>query len=243
MEPTKLIYMEDMQALSGMAHVLEIISEVDKICVVLDQTIFYPQGGGQPYDLGIIKSENATFQVVEVRFIDGIVKHFGTFLEGEFTVGDQVNLQVDGDRRKLHARLHSGGHIVDMAVTSLDLDWIPGKGYHFPDGPYVEYEGNLPEDLEQREQLRKNLEQKMNEFVSSGITTQIKFVTKDEMKDLVRHVPANLPENKPSRIVLYGDFAVPCGGTHVANLSDIGVMSIKKLGIKNGNIKVSYILN
>ena len=153
-----------------------------------------------------------------------------------------MELKINGERRKLHARLHSGGHIVDMAVNSLGLDWVPGKGYHFPDGPYVEYEGSLPEDLNEREQLRRKLEQKMQQFVSSAVSTEIRFVTKDEMKDLVRHVPTNLPENKPTRIVLYGDFAVPCGGTHVANLSDIGSIGVKKIGIKNGAVKVSYII-
>lgn len=243
MEPTKLIYMEDMQALNGTANVLEILEEDGKLALILDQTIFYPQGGGQPFDMGMIIGSNGKFVVSEVRFVDGIVKHFGKFTQGKIEIGETVELEVDSERRKLYARLHSGGHIVDMAVNSLGLDWVPGKGYHFPDGPYVEYQGSLPENLEEREKLRKNLEQKMQEFVNSGVDTEIRFVTKEEMAKLVRHVPGNLPENKPTRIVLYGNFAVPCGGTHVANLSDIGKISIKKLGIKNGAVKVSYLLN
>ncbi len=235
--------MENMQQLESSAVVANIYEQDGRQIVELNETIFYPQGGGQPYDQGKIENEENIFDVQEVRFVDGIVKHIGEFKSGKFEIGEQVKLHVEPARRALHARLHSGGHIVDMAVNSLGLEWIPGKGYHFPDGPYVEYQGSLPEDLHEREELRKNLENKMQQFVHSGIATQITFVSIDEMKSLVRFVPDNLPENKPSRVVLYGDFGVPCGGTHVANLREIGDIKIKKLAMKNGNVKVSYLIN
>ncbi len=101
----------------------------------MDGTIFYPQGGGQPYDQGVIESAKGKFLVEEVRFVDGIVKHIGMFERGSFEKGDEVTCHVDKARRDLHSRLHSAGHIVDMGMTELGLGWIPGKGYHFPDGP------------------------------------------------------------------------------------------------------------
>jgi len=239
MNPTKLLYMEDMQMLTCAATVVDVQNESGRDVVMLDQTCFYPQGGGQPYDQGIIDNNDAKFSVEEVRFVDGIVKHIGTFSQdGKFKPGDVVTCYVASERRALHARLHSGGHIVDMGVTALGLEWTPGKGYHFPDGPYVQYSGVLEEAG--REELKQKLEAKCNEFIAEARETTIRFMPKEEMHTVCHHVPDYIPEGKPARVVMYGDFGVPCGGTHVKNLRDIGTITIRKIKIDHGNIQVSY---
>ncbi len=140
MKPTSLTYLEDMSLLALEAEVLAVEEEEGKTVVVLDQTIFYPQGGGQPFDQGFIRSASAVFKVEEVRFVDGIVKHVGMFEQGNFSAGETVQCEVDAERRLLHARLHSAGHVVDLALLEFpNIHWKPGKGYHFPQGPYVEY--------------------------------------------------------------------------------------------------------
>jgi Ser-tRNA(Ala) deacylase AlaX len=237
-QTSKLLYMEDMQALTCKAFVVD-AKEIDgKVVLVLDQTLFYPQGGGQPYDKGLIKSGDNIFNVEEVRFVDGEVLHIGNFEVGLIKKGDEVECFVDAERRKLHMRLHSGGHIVDMAVFALGLKWVPGKGYHFPDGPYVEYEGDVvPENLEI---TKVQIENKCNEIISNDAETTIRFMPKEEMSSVCHNVPDYLPEGKPARVVLYGDFGVPCGGTHVANLSEVGKVEIRKIKNKKGTIKVSY---
>jgi len=53
--------------------------------------------------------------------------------------GAEVTLQINEDLRRLSARLHSAGHLIDMGVNKYGCDWEAGKGYHFSDGPYVEY--------------------------------------------------------------------------------------------------------
>lgn len=231
--------MEQMQLLNSEAEITDVAEENGKTIVELDETIFYPQGGGQPYDQGIIKSESGIFKVQEVRFIEGVVKHIGQFESGNFRVGERVGLEVDEARRFLHMRLHSAGHVLDMAVNKLGMDWVPGKGYHFPDGPYVEYAGELGEEID-REKLKNNIESTANEFIAESTPTSIKFMPKEEMHTVCRHVPEYLPDGKPARVVLYGTFGVPCGGTHVANIKDVGHLSIRKVGMKNGSIKVSY---
>ena len=111
----------------------------NKFSIILNQTVFYPQGGGQPYDNGIIKNENAIFNVNEVRFIEGQVHHIGTYSKETFKIGDTVDCLVEKERRQLNTRLHSAGHLIDMGLKELGRSWKPGKGYHFPNGPYVEY--------------------------------------------------------------------------------------------------------
>jgi Ser-tRNA(Ala) deacylase AlaX len=238
MEFTKLLYLEDMQQLVCTAYVEKVEKNDDKTIVYLDQTIFYPQGGGQPYDTGIISNEDTRFVVEEVRFEAGQVIHIGHFDGRPFIVGEDVTCRVSKERRELHTRLHSGGHLLDMAVNELGYDWIPGKGYHFPQGPYVEYQGELGDKT--KETTAEILSQRMNDILSRGIKTQIKFVTKAEMATLCRHVPDYLPKDKPSRVVLYGDFGVPCGGTHVAALKDIGQETVRKIKTQSGTIRISY---
>ena len=235
---TKLLYMEDMQLLECEAYVDKIDQKDGKTIIYLDKTIFYPQGGGQPYDVGTITSGDIVFDVTEVRYNEGMVQHIGVFRNGRFMVDETVACKVDEERRKLNTRLHSGGHLLDMAVNELGYTWKPGKGFHFPEGPYVEYDGSLGDESE--EAVIQKLNDKMNEILERGIETKIKFVSIDEMKSLCRNVPENLPKDKPSRVVLYGSFGVPCGGTHVARLEDIGKDAVRKIRQKGEILRVSY---
>lgn len=235
---TQLSYLEHMHDLEADAYVERLDKQNGRDVVYLDQTILYPQGGGQPYDTGVIQNEDTKFIVEEVRFVDGDVLHIGNFEGRPFMQGEDVHIVVDADRRKLNARLHSGGHLVDMAVTKLGLEWIPGKGYHFPDGPYVEYDGEL--DPEKQEELRARIEETANELIGQDLPVTCHFVEHDELQRLCRHVPTNLPANKPIRVVQFDDFAVPCGGTHVASLAEIQHLTITKVKNKNGSIRVGY---
>lgn len=222
------------------ARVVQVMNEEGKIVVTLDQTIFYPQGGGQPFDTGIISNQDKKFLVEEVRFVEGIVKHIGKFEGGEFESGDRVTCFIDVQCRELHTRLHSGGHLIDMGLKQLGVTWKPGRGYHFPNGPYVEYNGSL--ESVDVEKLKGDLETICNQIIQKGIKTSILFMPKEEMNSVCAFVPEYIPENKPARVVMYGDFGIPCGGTHVNNLSDIGGVSIRKIKQDGENIRVSYTL-
>lgn len=238
MEPTKLLYMSDMASTEGSAQAQSVLEVDGKTIVFLDQTLFYAQGGGQPYDKGTITSAAATFEVEEVRYMEGLVKHSGHFITGRFAEGEQVQLHIDPTRRALHRRLHSGGHVVDLALKRLNIHWIPGKGYHFPEGPYVEYEGNLG-DLD-KEDLRMKIEKTCNEIIQENTATRIEFVSAEELKKRGFEIPPTLDSGKPLRIVYYGDFGVPCGGTHVSQLSDLHSMTIRKIKQEGANIRVAY---
>ena len=227
-----------MHNLEANAYVERLDKQDSRDVVYLDQTILYPQGGGQPYDKGVIQSQDTKFIVEEVRFVDGDVLHIGHFEGQPFMQGEDVRILVDGDRRKLNARLHSGGHLVDMAVSKLRPNWVPSKGYHFPDGPYVEYDGEL--DPEEQAVLQREIEAEANELVAQNLPVSCHFVEYDELKQLCRHVPTNLPTNKPIRVVQFDKFAVPCGGTHVHSLADIQKLTITKLKKKGGSIRVGY---
>ena len=97
MNPTLRLYMTHPDQLTNEALVLEILDENNRKVLVLDQSSFYPQGGGQPYDKGSIESSNAFFEVEEVRAIDDCVKHYGQFIKGHFTPNQSVYCKVDAN--------------------------------------------------------------------------------------------------------------------------------------------------
>lgn len=233
------MYLEDFLALNAKAQVQGIMEENGKAVVMVDATIFYPQGGGQPYDTGVIESDAEKFIVEETRFADGIVRHIGHFEKGSFGIGEKVKLSVDEARRRLHSRLHPAGHVVDMTVAELGLPWTPGKGFHFPQGPYVEYRGSL--DGLDREKIKGGLEALCQKFIGENLATKVMFPTSDEMRRIMARNPAAIvPDGKPARVVVFGEFAVPCGGTHVRTLGEIGAISIRKIKAEGANIRVGY---
>jgi alanyl-tRNA synthetase len=242
MNPTKLKYFEDSYLFTDSGKVLKVnVDENGKQFLVLDQSIFYPQGGGQPYDTGEISHETAVFKVNEVRFKDGFTYHFGEFVNGNIGEGDYVDLKIDEERRRLNCKLHSIGHLIDNAIHDLRLieGLIPSKGYHFPDGPYVEYVGELQGDLIEH---ARDVENKVNGYIKEGYDVKSEFVsTKAELEGRCFFIPEHLPEGKPIRLVfVYGDIGEACGGTHVKNISEIGPIIIPKIKVKGGVTRVSY---
>lgn len=197
--------------------------------VILNQTCFYARGGGQDWDTGSIDD----FAVEEVRLDEhGVVHHIG---HGAIKSGQAVQCSVDETRRRINTRLHSAGHVVDMANSTINPDWIPGRGAHYPHMSFVEYSKAAIDETTQTA-----IQHAVNAILSQDITNTMRYVTHDELTQLCRHVPDSLPANKPIRVVCYGDFGVPCGGTHVQKLSDIGKVVITKVKSKKGITKISY---
>lgn len=235
---TKLLYTEDFDVLHCEATVVEVGEHEDKVVITLNETCFYPKGGGQDFDQGTITAPDAEFTVEAVFYNDGEVKHIGEYAKGQLSVGDSVSCQVNAVRRNLNTRIHSAGHVIDMAIRSLGWDWKPEKGAHYPHMSFVEYAGDL--DSNNKEQLVQELQEKIDELIATGTTNSIQFMTPEEMSAAGAVVPDNLPKSKPTRAVLYDHFIVPCGGTHVKDIKEIGEVGISKIKPKDGSIRVSY---
>lgn len=238
---TKLVYLEDFDVVSGEAAVTSIEkTEDDRMAVVLDQTCFYPRGGGQDWDTGTIEGPNGNFAVVEVRLNEqGVVHHVGSFTDGGFAVGATVQCQVNEANRQINTRLHSAGHLIDMAMSVLKPEWIAARGGHYPHMSFVEYQVLEGEKID--EAFTSQLQAAVTRLAGSSYRNQLCFMSKDEMTKYCRHMPSNIPSNKPARIVLYADnFGIPCGGTHVKSAQEVGTVTITKAKIKKGLAKVSY---
>jgi Ser-tRNA(Ala) deacylase AlaX len=239
---TKLLYMDDSYAFSGTAKIIEIEELGEgKVALILDQTVFYPQGGGQPSDMGVIKSADGfdTLTVEKVSFNIGWVQHIG-LMKGQLKVGDEVLLEIDQARRLLNMRLHTSGHLIDYAAEQAGVKWTPTKAFQFPEGPYVEYDGSeiSPED---KQKLLVEIQKNADNIVNSDLKISAMLTTKEELSKYCSYIPEYIPEGKPVRIVMCEGFpAIPCGGTHVKSTKEIGKLQVIDIVSKKGNIRIKY---
>ncbi|RMH73997.1 MAG: hypothetical protein D6675_00970 [Gemmatimonadetes bacterium] len=238
---TTLLYLEHQQQLTGIARITQMRTSDSHGEIELDQTLFYPRGGGQPADIGQIETETGTFKVNDVRMQDGIVIHVGKVIRGSMKVGQDATLHVDATVREHHAQLHTAGHLLDVAMLHTGFGFPPNKGYHYPDSPYVEYTGIIPP--EDRPRAKTALETEMDRLRSEGFEVQHRIVQAEDVPQLCYAVPSQLPADKPIRIVtVYGDKGIPCGGTHVANINQLKPVRIKKIKVKSGKTRITYVL-
>lgn len=226
---TKKLYLSDSYLDSCQAQVLDILETEQGQAVVLDQSCFYPQGGGQPSDTGLI---NAT-QVKTVRLApDGTILHY-LAASPDFEIGSTVNLEIDVDKRQMYCRLHTAGHLISHLVDQLNLGLNPYKGFHFPEGPYAAFYGSI----ESTPEFILELENKLNDLIAKDLKVKSYIATEQEIQDL----NLSAPEGKQVRLVQIGDYqAMGCGGTHVSSLSEIGKLRIRKIKSKKGETKISY---
>ena len=228
---TQLLCLENTYLFECTGNIIEIGELEGRNYIILDQTIFYPQGGGQKTDNGFISSGNFTFSVNQCKSLENRIYHFGEYLDNILPIEDEktgkeaVNVKIDSDVRKLHSKIHTAGHLLDIALKNVGLGLESIKGYHFPEGPYVEYLGRI-------ENTEENIKMIENELVrlldkKSKITMEID--------------PNQTLHGKPLRLMKIGDINTGgCGGTHVDSLEKIRNVKIKKIKNGSGRARVSY---
>lgn len=229
----------------------------DKHCLICDETIFYPQGGGQPTDVGLINDESGS-KGLQVSFVTfdrqtGQVRHEGrmTSTEDTFSVGERVQMTIDWPTRYHHMRLHSGGHLIDHAIQILACPFKALKASHFPSGPAVEFsilpESNFATDRPALDALTSKIQECCDELLAKDMT--ILVFEEDQHSDEVAQTHAEKAEMVRAaatkvRMVLFEGCpaAVPCGGTHVARAGEIGRVIIKKITFKSQVLRISYLI-
>jgi Ser-tRNA(Ala) deacylase AlaX len=243
-EGTKKLYLDDFSLLECDATVIDATTTEDGLTtIILDQTCLYPGGGGQAHDLGEISWPDGQLKLTEVsKEKDGTVLHRGQ-LDGALPRTDTlVRCVVDAERRSLNSRLHCAGHLIDYAVRKTGKNWKPGRGAHYPHMSFVEYEGEFNAD--EVEQLRQQIENEVNAFISRGGQVGVRQVPSEEARNYSEYIPEPILEKyQLVHLATYPeDFNVCCGGTHVADVTQIGHVEVTKVKRKDGRNRVSYTL-
>lgn len=194
--------------LTAALEVLSCTPQEGHFAVILHSTIFHPQGGGQPCDTGWL-GESTVLRVTQEA--DRVVHYVDRPLEP-----GPITARVDEQRRALHTRLHSAGHLIGNVGETLG--WMPIKAHHWPgEGKVTFIRGETAQAM-----AAEAIEQQVNQWIAA---------------DYPRHM--NLEDG--TREVGFGELpAYACGGTHVQTLSELGQVTILALSEKKGALSVRY---
>ena len=216
-----------------------VVTAVNHRGICVDQTVFYPVGGGQPGDQGVLIRSNKE----KINLVDCYKdRDEGTLIhvpgEGEElpAVGESVTLTIDWERRYRLMRMHSCMHMLCVAVPA------PVTGGSIRDGS-GRLDFNLPDPPQ-----KEDLERKLNHTIQQNHSMTLSWITDAQMEqqpELIRTMSVKPPMGSGRvRLVRFGDADLqPCGGTHVANSGEIGavrVESIKNKGKQNRRVTIVF---
>ena len=208
--------------------------------VALNQTVFYPMGGGQPGDTGALIRDDGTRIAVLDTIKDRDSGQIWHVIEAdiELSDGESVSAEIDWERRYKIMRLHSCMHMMCAIIPA------PVTGGSIRDEGTARLDFDLPEPPD-----KAALDAQLNELTSSDHAMKLSWISDDEMReqaDLVRTMSVQPPMGSGRvRLVEFDQLDLqPCGGTHVANTREIGqvtIQSIKKKGKLNRRITVALV--
>ena len=206
-------------------HCKATVIEIDDNCVVVDQTVFYPEGGGQPGDTGTLIRANGDTVEIEDTFKaekSGLHCHAVNSEASLPSPGEQVTLEIDWQRRYRLMRMHSCMHMLCAAIPA------PVTGGSIQDGR-GRLDFDLPDPVDKEE-----VTERLNVLIAQNASMQMRWISDEELAhkpELVRTMSVKPPTGSGQvRIVEFeGIDMQPCGGTHVASTGEIGCMRVRKI--------------
>jgi len=232
---TKLLYMDDSYLKEFEANVIEVSDKG----VVLDQTAFYPEGGGLPSDTGYLIVNNERLRVVHVRKEGGKVYHVLESGAEKLRVGMKVKGIIDWERRYRIMRLHTAAHILSALFYSEVGAKITGNAIR-------ENRAHIDFSLEKTDrELFQRMVDKANQLIQEGRRVKIYYMEREKVLQIpgMIKLAGRLPPNIPIlRIVeIEGIDTQPDGGPHVADIKEIGKIEILKIENKGrGRRRLHY---
>ena len=210
-------------------EIVNTINEGEKAIIVLDETSFYAEGGGQAGDVGTLENEDAIFEVVDTKKgANNTIKHIGFVKKGKISVEDKLESKVNKEIRMASARNHTATHLLHEALKQVL-------------GDHVNQAGSLvtPERLRfdvthfepiSKEEL-KVIEEKVNEAILNSLDIKWEIMNIKEAKEKGAMALFGEKYGNEVRVVSMGDYSVElCGGTHLNNTSQVGLFKILSEG-------------
>ncbi len=233
---TELLYADDSYLTECDATVTEVR---DGNAVVLDRTVFYPTGGGQPHDMGLLRWDGGEARVVEVKKQGPDVLHL---IEGPApTPGTRVRAVIDWERRYALMRHHTALHAMSGVIYQLFGATVTG-GQMYPDRARMDFAlPDLSPDKVQR------IEDTTNRLLAEGRPVHVRSLPREEalqIPDLIRTKVNLIPESvRVLRIIdIEGIDMQADGGTHVRNTREVGrvrVVKTENKGKENKRLEIA----
>jgi len=219
------------------------VQSVEDEHVVLDRTLFYPLGGGQHWDTGVLQGPNGDIQVSEVRGRNDVVHTVGA--NHQLEAGDEIRGIIDWDKRYAHMRMHTAQHLISgLAYELFDGVRTVGNQIH-ADRSRIDFN-----PISFDEEKISILLESTNNHIDQALEVTDAIMTRDAINAIMPADRTNMDLLPASvlelRIIQIGDRVdmCPCAGTHVSNIAELG--HVEFLGKKSkgkGTQRFSYQLN
>ncbi|NLN15844.1 MAG: alanine--tRNA ligase [Firmicutes bacterium] len=199
-----------------------------QVDVVLDVTPFYPTGGGQQADVGVITAKDGQCEVDDVQRVGAAIIHRGKVRSGSLKVGDEVLAEVDRDARAATARNHTATHLLHQALRRLLGEHVAQSGSlvdpHRLRFDFTHFEGISPEGI-------KELEEMVNGSILANLPVLAEEMSMAKAEELGAIALFGEKYGDQVRVVSVGDYSRElCGGTHVRATGEIGPFTIVSEG-------------
>ncbi|AYA05674.1 alanine--tRNA ligase [Rahnella aquatilis] len=193
--------------------------------VVLDDTPFYGESGGQVGDKGILKTTTGVFSVSDTQKYGKAIGHQGALSAGKLSIGDSVEAEVDVARRDRIRLNHSATHLLHAALRQVLGKHVAQKGSLVNDNylrfDFSHFEAMKPEEIRQVEDL-------VNAQIRRNLPIQTTIMDLDEAKEKGAMALFGEKYEDSVRVLSMGDFSTElCGGTHASRTGDIGLFRIQ----------------
>jgi alanyl-tRNA synthetase len=202
------------------------LKEGDVAEVLLDETSFYAESGGQDSDSGFITAEGLSLEVVDVQKpVKGLVSHSVFVKRGEVSVGSKVTTEVSADWRLGAAQAHSATHVVHAALRQvLGPQALQSGSYNKPG--YMRLDFSWSEALSQA--TKTEIEEVTNLAIRQDLAVSARFMSVAEAKDFGAVALFGETYDESVRVIQIGGpwSRELCGGTHVSRSSQVGLVSI-----------------
>lgn len=240
------LYLKDSYVKELETTVKEIIEKDGKKYIVLDDTVFYARGGGQPADTGkltVLKSsveglDGTEFNIISVTKSEGKILHEIDLQDAKLKTKDHVKCAIDWARRYRLMRIHTATHILAAIMNKEEGVLISGNELG-EDKARVDF--NLQDVNSEKIQLYIN---KTNETIKRNLDVTMSFMPREEALKLpgaVKLMVALPPDIQTLRIVQIGDVDLQAdGGTHVKNTSEIGEIELIRIDNKGKDNRRVY---
>ena len=207
-------------------QVVKALAEGDSGEVILDETSFYAESGGQDSDSGFIVADGVVLEVLDVQKpVKGLVSHSVVVKQGEVGVGDKVSTEVSADWRLGAAQAHSATHVVHAALRQvLGPQALQSGSYNKPG--YMRLDFSWSEALSQS--TKTEIEEVTNLAIRSDLAVSAQFMSVQEAKDFGAVALFGETYDESVRVVQIGGpwSRELCGGTHVSRSSQVGLVSL-----------------
>jgi alanyl-tRNA synthetase len=238
MQPTEVLYLSDSYQRQCESQVLKIAQEKKRrIYLILDRTIFHPKGGGQPSDQGTLQSASCAIEVRKAMFGKGTVIHYGKIIQGTIDNGVLIG-EINWPRRYQLMKRHTAGHLLDHCLFYVTGSPVRTTDSWLGEGCYVGYQGTAPSSSQIEHAV-----QMANEWIQKGRPVILESISAQELLRRAPNAPNiyRLPVLETYRIVtICGCAPIPCAGTHLRNIREIGHVAVSKIEQQDDTFRVYY---